>query len=743
MGDPKPTRRIDPNGRARIKRFMRAGIPQGRAQPKREFNPETGMRVGGDEVKHEGLTADIVRYGVPATAGALAPSLALPVLIGQSLIAGGSEVAARRIERASEDPELDSIWSDIKAGGVVGALDIGVGAATRGIGTAFRYIGKKLFIPSEIPLEVRIAQETLGDIPAEQLKNSPLRKFIRWVRQKPASRPFSLTYGQLSGEERNFISWLEGMSRAGIGSRGVMSKFDLRNERAVIDLIEQYVENRGTQLTGPEFASFARQVIGDVNKQGEMFTPVVAYRKYLYKQFEDALERSPATVDGSALREYIQKFGPIEEGLPRKIYQELRANGLVPPLKATSTTRRTVTNVKTTKIAEQQIDQTRDLTRTNLVTGKEKRTYDATQGTKAASDVGTAQTVREYETVGGLTEKELAADWASLPPSDVDKAIKLINAKWKNGMDERNNVLKFMGRKIEDPFMKVIKRDAALDQLHSAADAFFKKEVNFMRNGAIKGLRKTLSESPSKALALLGGGTSATPAREVYDRLLHVKKALQFSSEAPRVGEGLAEALTETGVPAGREALERMYDQTFLRPLRYDTITRNVDRFGNLEPARFLDMLNANADVPEFYREVFGGTAQVDEIKRFMTTLTILKQPPKEKNIFIQLAQAGQIGGMAAGIGGAFLSDDPEVKTGSLAAGTAIFLGPYALARMFTNARMTRMFTDGIEEGIRSGRFAIALRKVAEMKVATELVKEAPTQDAINFYSSLPQPGQE
>lgn len=722
--------------------------------------PQEAIQSGKD------VAAAAVRYGIPIAAGIANPSLAIPTLIQQALIAGGSEFAARRIERAESDPELDTIWNDLKAGGATGALDLGVNLAFRGMGAAIRKVGQKLLIPSEMPLEVRmayevppkglaatkaptevqIAQEMLGELPNAPVgKPGIVKRFLRFVKGDTGKRPFSLTYGQINAEEQRFIGWLEGISRAGIGSRGVMSGFDLRNEKAVEGLIEKYVEARATEATGPEFARLATRIIGDLKPAregvGEMFLPVQAYRKFLYTRFETALAESGGLVDGTALRKYIRESGAIQKGLPNDIYAMLRSEGLVPPLETPSSIRKSVTTTRTSKIGEESIDTMQDITRTNLETGKETRKYFSEEGTKAASTKGTTQTIKESETVVGMTEEELAREWANLPASDADKVIKLINAQWKDGNDSVNNILKYMGQKVEDPFQKFLRSDPTLKSLHDAADTFFKKEVNYMRNSAIKAFRKTLAQNPSKVMSLLGGGSTSPNAKVVYDRLISLKQALQFSSETPRVGEALSKAVSAEGLPVGTEAMQKMYDEALLKPLRYRMIANNVDSLGHFNPDGFLQMLNKNADVPEFFEEVFGGATQVDDIKRLMTTLSVLKRGGPEKNIFIQLVQAGQIAGGIGAAGTAIFSDDANIKASSIAGGALVLLGPYAMSRMLTNSTTIRAFTDGLEAGVRSGRFAMGLRKIAEMKVASSFFRDEPSGDAVGYYTSIGEAG--
>ena len=720
------------------------------------------------------LAASAVRYGLPVAAGVAFPQLSLPAIIGQAVLAGGSEITARMIERTGSDPTLDTLWSDIEAGGITGAIDLGVNMATRGLGAAFRFVGDKLFIPSEAPLsvqlatntvgnrlsgvapEIRTAQETLGKLPGEA-PDTILGRFSRWMKSKSAARPFSLTYGQINGEEKNFIGWLEGMARAGIGSKGKMTKFDLRNERAVIDAVENYVHERASKATAPDFAMFAKRIIGEVDDPGEMFEPVIAYRKYLYKKFEDGLVASGGTVDGTALRKYIREGGTIEGGLPLSIYSQLRSQGLVPPLEPSAIKRTTTTRVSTTKkggsTVNEQSDTINDITKTDLLdpnatpVNTQTRLEKNIQGKREIDNAAQYETTRLAETFGGQTEQEIAAEWAAIPAKDTDKIIKFINHAWEDGKTQHNNVLKYMGDKIEQNFMKLIRSDPNLSQIHDAADTFFKKEVGFTRNSAIKGMQKALTENPSKALALLGGSSKTPVAREVYDRLMRLKQALHFSAATPTQAvphpalsnTGIIHTPTSAATFPGNKQAAQLWDRAFLEPIRYNMLTRNIDTYGSLKPRQFLQMLNANDDVPEFFNEVFGGAAQVEHVKKLMTTLSVLQQAPREKNIYIQLAQAGAIGGAFGGVSQAIFSDEVTITGAAIGAGVGVMVGPYALAKMLTNAELIRSFTDGLTQGIRSSRLAIALRKLGEMGYVSNFVRDNPTEDAVNFYTTIPQ----
>lgn len=717
--------------------------------PSREVSTVTGAVVPTPEEKIQAgrdMAATAVRYIPPVAAGIVNPSLAIPTLIGQAAIAGGSEFAARRIERAESDPELDTLWNDLKAGGATGVLDLGVNLAFKGMGKAIRRVGEKFLIPSETPLDIRITQEVLGELPGEPIKvQGKLRRFVDFVTRNNAKRPFSLTFGKINAEEQRFITWLEGIARSGIGSRGVMTKFYARNERALENLIKDYVVKRSKETTAPEFVRFAKRIIGDLKQPrtdvGEMFLPVEAYRKYLYTQFESALVESGAVVDGTTLRRFIRSNEATEEGLTRKVYNAMRSEGLVPPLEAPSSIQRRITTTKTKRVGEEAIDEMQDITRTDLLTGAEKRKFESAVGKRASATEGTSQTVRETETIAGMTEAELAQDWANLPAPDVDKITKVMNTFWKDEIVDKetakriNRLIGKMKDEIQPRLEKAMSKETK--ELRDAANLFFGKEKDYMHDVAINALRKVIARRPTGAMAMLGGGTVIPKAKATHDRLMSLKSALGFSAETPRVGAALSKAVSEAGFPAGKEAMQQMYDKAFLRPLRYRMIVGNVDDVNRLDPNRFLKMLDDNADVPEFFEEVFGGPMQVEEIKRYMTALATQRGKAPEKNIFIQLIQAGQIVGLSAGVTGAILSDDVEMKTGSLVGGVAVFLGPYALARMLTNPVMTRAFTDGVKGGARSGRLAMSLRKVAEMKVASTFYRDHPSQDAIDYYTSM------
>ena len=726
-----------------------------------------------DALTPQEIAAGAVRYGVPVAAGiASGGSLTVPAIALQALIAGGSEVAARQIERINADLEIDSLYEDLKAGGITAGVDATIAGMTRGAGGLFRWIGGKLFMPSEIPVDVAVAQRVLGELPDEYMKQpGKLKKFLDWTGATSGKRPFSLTGGRINAEERRIINWLEGMARAGIGSSGKMARFDLRNERAVADLIERYIVMRGDEVTGPEFGKLVTRIVGDTGQVwrregitegaldmldpafpalgkgfapgesvGEMFLPVKAYRRFLYKQFRDVLEQQQIMVDGTKLRKYFLDNAAIAEGLPKKTYDQLRTLGLVPPLKAPTATTRKVTNVKTSKVAQEKVDEMSDLTRTDLLTGKAKRKAETVEGTRASSTTGTSQTVRETQTVGGMTEAEVAQEWANMSATDVDDIIRTLNTKWKGTVKGEGDdaILRKMVKQIEPDFLNKISANPMLKELHDTADYYFRHEVKWTRNAAIEGLRKAITNNPEKVMNMLSG---AGDPRIAYNKLRSLKSSLALSAKTPRVGEALSETLKKGGIPDADDALKAWWEESVLRPLRYNMVARHkVDEMFNADS--FIKMLDKGKDIPEYYNEVFGGAEQVKRIRDLMVALKTTQAPIKDKNIFIQLAQAGAIGGMLGGTTTAIFSDDPAIEAGgkgAAIAGTAILLGPYMLSRLLTNARLTRELTEGVLEGPRSGKLALTLRKLAGMKMATEFHKDDQlSRSAIDYYTSMP-----
>lgn len=277
--------------------------------------------------KYKQAAATGVRYGVPIAAGLATGGMGFAAQAGLGgLAAFGAELTASQIERAGEDPELDALWQDIKAGGAAGALDVAGTTATHGLGKLLvKGAGRFLIKSRAIPKEVELAQAVLAT-PANKKEAT---KWWKWT----GKDPFSLSLHQLNPEEQGLVYHLEAIARSGSGA-GRFAKFDERNVKHVQAVLEDYIGQRAQQSTGPEFASFINRILGETNKPGELFKPVLAYRTHLYEKYKEALSGvSGAAINGSSLRKVIRQ---TKDPRMVDVYRELRAMDLLPALKKAS-----------------------------------------------------------------------------------------------------------------------------------------------------------------------------------------------------------------------------------------------------------------------------------------------------------------------------------------------------------------------------------------------------------------------
>lgn len=609
----------------------------GYAQPSAEYRSQQGKDV----------VAGVARYGGPIAGGLLFPA-SITAQAGTTAI---SEFTARQIERAGSDPELQSIWADLQAGGLAGGVDLGFSLLFKGIGAGVRKLGQRLFLPKELPPAIEMAQETLSGASRTKTKTALLSRWQKWI-GGGKSRPFSLTFGQLNAEEQGFISWLEGVSRSSLGGRGMMQRFDLRNEKVVTKLFDDYTAMRMTQMTDPEIGVFVERVLGS-KSPGEAFKPVEAFRKYLYKQFDDGLARTSTTIDGTKLRDFIVDR---QDELVSKTYRGLRAEGVLP----------------------------------------------------------------------NLTDDTA---WSTLSAADVDKTIRGINSGWRDGADTDNKILSYMRRRIEPEFEELVNSVPGLNDIWQTAKKYKALENENFQNKLILSLRKKLTDTPSAVANMLDAATG-DPAT-TYDKLMRVKDTLYFSAAAPSSPE-------IPGGGLGTRAVEKMWDKSIIRPLRYRFISHALDD-GILNPTKLLNQIEKiESTTPELLTELFGGSSQIEYIKRLANTLNIVNQKG-ERNIFIQLKQAGAIGtvGAAAGAGvAAYTDDNPAI--GAVKGATFVLVSPIALSYVLNRPTLVRMLTDGLEAGPKSHVLAVALRKIGGQKLASSAYKELDSSRSVEYFTQLP-----
>lgn len=696
-----------------------------------EIMPPATPTIKGErtpQTEHERAGANIIRYGVPVGVGLVtggAPFLS-------QLFAGGmstalSEITARQLERASTDPDLDTMWNDAKAAGTAGGIDVGVSLLSHGMGKAITSLAGKFLLPRNLPPDVELAQTVLG-----RMKEGAANLTRKWWQFKGKNDPFSLTLGQLNNEERGFVTWLEGIARGGTG-KGIMSRFDARNVENVSEALTKYFEARTAQMTGPEFGVFMNRVLGTVDNAGEAFKPVEAFKAFLYKRFDDALETvADATIDGSALRKFI-----IDSSDPDliKVYGQLRATSLLPELHGieSKTIRKTSTTIS--KTAEKRGTDIVDKTKKNLLKpeSEPKRTFTSTESTAQGFGETTTQTTRIHEILADIrkTKEEVDQAWKNLPVQDAEKSLRLINSFYSNTDEAFNKRIKHMRKFLSDPFDRFVESRPELRDTLMAAKSYFGAKENALYNSTITALRRTIEKKPSGVASLLDI-TKGNPAVK-YDTLMKVKRGLYFSAATPS-----AEAI--------REPVEKLWEDSVLKPLRFRVMDAASDQFGRLDPNKFMRSIEkVEKEAPEALSELWGSPAQVQHIKELASTYQTLLNTVPEKSIFIQLKTAAAVGtvGAAAGAGFSYVSGDNPTTGAAIGGALTILISPIVLAKALSNPTLTRALTDGLSDSTRAGgitpTLAMTFRKMAEMKAASMTFREAPSQDVMMFYNFAPQ----
>jgi hypothetical protein len=253
--------------------------------------------------KEEFATA--VRNVPPIAAGfATGGSSFLTQLLYGGVSSGLSEITARQIESAANDPEYNKLVDDLKGGGVAAGLDMFMTSTLHGAGKFVKSMAKKAFLPDVIPDKVKTAQGVLGQFETPEARS--------WFKSWKETSPFSLTFRQLSDVDRGLVYQLDKVARSGFFSTGRMADFDLRNVKQVQKVIDDYVGELADKSTGPQFGAFLQEALGykttKFDKRGALFQPVEAVKTYLYDVYDRALIDAGATVNLSGVRDTIQKL---------------------------------------------------------------------------------------------------------------------------------------------------------------------------------------------------------------------------------------------------------------------------------------------------------------------------------------------------------------------------------------------------------------------------------------------------
>lgn len=619
--------------------------------------------------------ANIVRYGVPTTVGLATGGLGfLPELAIGGLTAGLSEITARQIERASTDADLDSIWQDIAAGGVAGALDVAVGAGTRGLLGGVTKIARRALLPRKLPPDVELAQTVLGRMKEPQLAS-------KWYQFKPKSQPFSLTLGQLNNEERGLVTWLEGIARGGTG-RGIMTKFDLRNTDHIAEALEKYFTARTSQMTGPEMGVFLNKLLGEVDDPINAIKPVEAFKAFLYRRFDDALASAGATVDLSSVQRLLAQSKSPEL---LKIYKKVNLPGPsgktpLPPIKA-------------------------------------KKSSAAAAGK-----------------LGELNAKQ-PNPWSQIPAEDVDRILHEFSDFFASPDRTVKRAAGILKDSIDNEFNKVIDTIPGAREARDVANSYFGQKEAALFNGVLKSLRKTMERSPSGIAALLDPikGNAAIK----YDKLQRIKNAVYFSAATPAVegsvggiGKQNAIKLYEKSIihPLRFRFVDAASDQ-FGR-LDPHKLIRQVEKIEAEAPEMLTELWGSQTQVDHIknlastYETILNSTPEKSVFIQLKTAGAIGGGMGAAWSYFNgDNPTAGGIGGAALGATVVLVSPNALARV----------LANPRLTRALTDGLSSSARSGGI-----SSNLAMAFRKIGEMKAASTLFRDNPSSDAMQFYNFAP-----
>jgi len=145
------------------------------------------------------------------------------------------------------------------------------------------------------------------------------------------------------------------------------------------------------------------------------------------------------------------------------------------------------------------------------------------------------------------------------------------------------------------------------------------------------------------------------------------------------------------------------FENTVRQPLRHWFLSQAIDKetgaVSGAALSRTLDRLQRQ-NGPGFVREIFGPNAP-EALRDAATTLNLLSKA-KESNILMKIIQASVLAGTATGI--MYGAGQPVERV--IGGGVAVLFTPYALAKVMSNPKLTRIITDGFVAGPGTSKFA-------------------------------------
>jgi len=615
--------------------------------------------------------ATATRYGPPIAAGMT--GLGIPAMGG---IAAGSEFAAQKIEEYEETGEVN--WTDFNANltdiGESALAGLGDMVGAKYLGPAGKYfhnkikntplsILKKMFVPAEksFTAEGAIAGEVL---------------------EKLGGRASAVVLTGGKGSEAFF----EDMFRAAIFSSGKWGKFDVMNEKLVLDAFEGYVNQISKSIPPSMWGEKLTKMMIGTGKEWAIGSPkgelgyARAMRNTFYEAFRETADAEGDRFMAKGMEEFLAKEGNRTE--VKAVMAEI--GGLLS---------------QTVKQADASIE---------------------------------AELANMPKSLATLVRKSLGDDptLGTMSPGDAVELRKLLNGIKKDPSQPAG--VKGVANKLLSDYVLPGIDDAIADnpiakKALAVADKFYQTSADRLETDITKKLYRQMKAAPDAIFSYAGkAGTSVTgtigPGKDGIAILNQLEAAFTAGSN--------------TTLTRG------MYDMAVLKPIQTAYFRQAADAGGKLQGKKIVELF---AEGNEWVEKVYGREA-VTAIRKLGITLKLMQNIPKSGSVLMQLTQGGtliqgvkqvpkSLAGPAMGAGAGFVAGG---AAGAATAATVVLLSPVVITRWLTNPKTLKMITEGVTAGPTSAKFHKMMGIITGLNAAerVEMQDLANLGDrAMDFYT--------
>jgi hypothetical protein len=344
---------------------------------------------------------------------------------------------------------------------------------------------------------------------------------------------------------------------------------------------------------------------------------------------------------------------------------------------------------------------------------------------KSHPDINLIAKAMELE--GKMPSLKAKGAWKYMLADDVDDMIHAFNQAWKANpnLKSANTQLKMIQKQLKEPLEAYLNKNPVLKEAHQAAQNFYAKGASLLEKHAVKTLQNTMRQNPEAVAELLNPATGNPAAK--LGKFKQIKELMKFGANVPG------------GI--GQKSLETALDNTYRMPMRYAMIQQATE--GTVfKPAKMLNIMEKAYEkkgAPELMHEVFGGKKNYNEFKDIMVAMKQLETLDKTERTFVNIRKVAYSLGGTATLYSIFTQDNPMKTAGYVGAGVGIALSPIVLAKAMANPKLGKLVYEGVaNNGTMRGNIAksaLALRKIAGMKICENFMGEHTEQKADTFYS--------